>query len=188
MGRSNSKLGRTKPIKTEEQKQKAREYARQWRINNPDKCREYHRVYAEKYPDKERERHREKSARLRKLYPERQSIADRKWMETNREAHRAKSQRRRVKERNNKTFLILPKELKKLYSQPCINCGSKDRITADHIIPVARGGQHSVGNLQPLCMPCNSSKNSRTMTEWKLLKEKNNDRYTNKDCRRPSNR
>jgi 5-methylcytosine-specific restriction endonuclease McrA len=38
-----------------------------------------------------------------------------------------------------------------------IACAGAPATTVDHIIPVARGGQH-VGNLQPACMRCNSMK------------------------------
>ena len=167
-------MGRTKPVKTEEQKEKAREYARQWRINNPEKCKKYHQVYVEKYPEKERERHKLKSAKARALHPERQALADKKWMENNRETHREKSHKRRVRMQNAEVLLVLPKELKRLYKQPCAYCGSKWKVTADHIIPIVRGGRHSVGNLQPLCLSCNASKGSKTIMEHKIIKEKVN--------------
>lgn len=176
MGRSELNLGRSAKIKTEEQKQKAREYARQWRINNPDKCREYHRVYAEKYSEKERERHRLKAAKRKLLRPKAQAIADKKWIKAHPEANRAKSHKRRVRIRNSEVLLILPKELKRLYRMPCSFCGTIEKITADHIIPIARGGRHSIGNLQALCLSCNASKNDRTITEWKLFKEKSSGR------------
>lgn len=42
----------------------------------------------------------------------------------------------------------------------------------DHIIPVIRGGNHSIGNLTPACASCNASKNHRTVMEWRLSKPK----------------
>ena len=76
--------------------------------------------------------------------------------------------RRRAKKLSNGVYKISVKFLKKLYSSTCNNCGSTDRITADHIIPISRGGRHSEGNLQPLCRSCNSRKHAKTMMEWKL--------------------
>lgn len=78
-----------------------------------------------------------------------------------------KEGRRRSKKRNNGEFLILNKELKKIYSSSCVICHSTENIAADHIIPIARGGRHSIGNLQPLCNRCNSSKGQKFMSEWK---------------------
>lgn len=40
----------------------------------------------------------------------------------------------------------------------CVACGSRDRISIDHIIPLIHGGTNDLDNLQTLCIPCNSSK------------------------------
>jgi 5-methylcytosine-specific restriction endonuclease McrA len=66
-------------------------------------------------------------------------------------------------------FVVLEKELKRIYLSKCVSCGTHDRMSIDHIIPLARGGRHSIGNLQPMCTPCNSSKQDKTMMEWKLV-------------------
>jgi 5-methylcytosine-specific restriction endonuclease McrA len=79
-------------------------------------------------------------------------------------------QMRRYRVQQEKTFTILPKELKKLYSAPCSNCGSNENQSLDHIIPLSRGGSHSIGNLMTLCRSCNSSKHARTLMEWRKAK------------------
>lgn len=33
--------------------------------------------------------------------------------------------------------------------------------TADHVIPLARGGSHDITNLVPACLPCNSSRGGK---------------------------
>jgi len=43
---------------------------------------------------------------------------------------------------------------------PCHWCGQPAK-TADHVIPVARGGGH-VGNLVPCCQGCNARKGAKT--------------------------
>ena len=44
----------------------------------------------------------------------------------------------------------------------CVHCGRSDiKITKDHIIPLTRGGSNWIENIQPLCQPCNSSKNNK---------------------------
>lgn len=43
----------------------------------------------------------------------------------------------------------------------CDVCKSRLDLTADHIVPVARGGTNDKGNLQVLCRVCNSRKGAR---------------------------
>ena len=50
----------------------------------------------------------------------------------------------------------------------CAYCGSLSKLTADHVVPIARGGQHAIGNILPACGSCNSSKGSRFLVEWRL--------------------
>jgi len=37
----------------------------------------------------------------------------------------------------------------------------------DHVVPLIRGGRHSVGNIIPACRSCNSSKGGKFIIEWK---------------------
>jgi 5-methylcytosine-specific restriction endonuclease McrA len=85
-----------------------------------------------------------------------------KWQGQNKEKIREMGHHRRVKMREDR-FKISNKELKRLYSQPCFLCGYKGKVTMDHIIPIALGGRHSIGNLMPLCQPCNSSKGKKLL-------------------------
>jgi 5-methylcytosine-specific restriction endonuclease McrA len=48
------------------------------------------------------------------------------------------------------------------YGGACAQCGSRERIHKDHIVPVSKGGSNGLENLQPLCMGCNLSKSDRT--------------------------
>lgn len=43
----------------------------------------------------------------------------------------------------------------------CKKCGSTEKISIDHIIPIASGGDNSIENLQVLCVSCNSKKGHR---------------------------
>ena len=40
----------------------------------------------------------------------------------------------------------------------CSNCRSTQDLTADHIVPKARGGRNVLSNVQVLCRSCNASK------------------------------
>lgn len=43
----------------------------------------------------------------------------------------------------------------------CVDCGSRERLEYDHIIPVSRGGSNTARNLELRCEACNRSKGSR---------------------------
>ena len=49
------------------------------------------------------------------------------------------------------------------YHNRCLCCGKRRKLTADHVIPVSKGGTSNISNIQPLCGPCNSSKRDKTI-------------------------
>lgn len=50
------------------------------------------------------------------------------------------------------------------YGNRCLACGATDRnLTADHVVPLTRGGSNHLANIQPLCQSCNSRKNVQTI-------------------------
>ena len=103
----------------------------------------------------------------RKAHADKYRELTNQWMKDHPEVNRMASSRRRVNLRNNKVYKILPKEIRKLYSQPCFMCGSTENQTIDHKIPVVRGGSHGIGNFMTLCKSCNCSKHDRLFIEWK---------------------
>ncbi|MFO7937927.1 MAG: HNH endonuclease [Kiritimatiellia bacterium] len=57
---------------------------------------------------------------------------------------------------------------RQLDSGICHYCGKKvgaDNLTLDHIVPVARGGCSSKGNVVPACRDCNQKKKYLTPAE-----------------------
>ena len=62
----------------------------------------------------------------------------------------------------------------KLNEGICHYCGKqfpRDELTMDHIVPVARGGTSTKGNVVPCCKQCNSDKKYLTPVEMLLRKK-----------------
>jgi 5-methylcytosine-specific restriction endonuclease McrA len=47
----------------------------------------------------------------------------------------------------------------------CIYCGAP-WTQVDHFVPLARGGEDTLGNCWPSCTACNQSKSDRDPMEW----------------------
>jgi 5-methylcytosine-specific restriction endonuclease McrA len=98
---------------------------------------------------------------------EKRKISSRKWQQNNKEYMAAYQRLRTARKRNNDSKTVTKKELQKLYQNNCFYCGSKNRIEIDHVIPLARGGRHAIGNLVAACKPCNASKQAKFIMEWR---------------------
>ena len=49
----------------------------------------------------------------------------------------------------------------------CTYCGAGRQLEGDHIVPLSRGGSNAFFNLATACRPCNLSKGSKTVQEWR---------------------
>jgi len=88
---------------------------------------------------------------------------------------RLKSAKRRALKRaasvNLKGIKAFVDGVKAKSSALCYYCGAviptKGRsLHFDHIVPISKGGQHSVANLCVSCAPCNLSKHNKPLSEW----------------------
>jgi 5-methylcytosine-specific restriction endonuclease McrA len=113
------------------------ELLRTYREENPEKRAETNRKYYEKNREKMLE-------------------GSRKWRQTNPDKVNAKNQRRRARKRNAPG-----------YGNKCLYCGTEENLHIEHRIPLARGGSNHPANLAPACQSCNSSKHTKTETEFK---------------------
>lgn len=84
-------------------------------------------------------------------------------------AKRAKNKRRARKAAAG-VFVVTSKDWQHLLARQrgeCFYCGLSRALSMDHVIPLSRGGRHSIGNIVAACLPCNSSKRTRYITEWR---------------------
>jgi len=51
----------------------------------------------------------------------------------------------------------------KEFNYKCAFCGQKGKLESDHIIPISKGGENTINNIQPLCRSCNAKKNSKIL-------------------------
>jgi 5-methylcytosine-specific restriction endonuclease McrA len=64
------------------------------------------------------------------------------------------------------------KRLVARYRGCCAYCGERpDEVTMDHVVPAARGGRHSIGNVLPACGSCNGSKWALFLIEFRVRRE-----------------
>jgi 5-methylcytosine-specific restriction endonuclease McrA len=99
---------------------------------------------------------------------EKSSVRNRAWYAANLGASTKRNHTRRVRISGNGVFQVSEKELSAIRRSPCTYCGAEGNTHIDHIIPVAKGGRHSIGNLQPLCKRCNLSKRDSFYIVFKI--------------------
>lgn len=111
------------------------------------------------------------SAKWRRENPELAKQSVKNWTQKNPISVRLNSHRRRARIRMatiepvTQTDWIAILEFWQGRCAYCLKC--HPNLTMDHIVPIIKGGKHSIDNLVPACGPCNFSKNSSLLSEWK---------------------
>lgn len=113
------------------------------------------------------ERKRAVSKKWREDNPERYRQQMRDWLVANLDKHNEHSRQRRARLRDATIAEVTNRDIRRLMSSPCLYCGSHENITVDHVVPLARGGSHAIGNLVPACKTCNSRKKDSFIVEWR---------------------
>lgn len=96
-----------------------------------------------------------------------------KWSAENLDKRRMSYHKRQAALMGN-SYYISEKEVKKILKSLCFYCGSNQNIQIDHVIPVSKGGKHSIGNIVPACRSCNASKCDKYIFQWKKNKKFDN--------------
>lgn len=91
----------------------------------------------------------------------------RKWRSVNPATVAGYKSIRRARERRG---VIAEADWKSLLNRAagrCTYCGERRPLTMEHVVPLSRGGSHSIGNVTPVCSGCNSSKGGKLLIEWR---------------------
>lgn len=154
---------------TDGQKQKAKEWNKQYYALNRDSMIERATVY----------RKSERGREVKKKYDRRPEVMDKQrkraatyysteigkkqrkeWRVANKDAVNDATRRRRNKRRGNGGEFTEQQwnNLINMCAFRCLRCGEDCGLTVDHVIPVSLGGTSYISNIQPLCLSCNSKK------------------------------
>lgn len=141
--------------------------ARAWQSSDKGVAyrRAYQRANAAQRQAWARESRRQDPARYRAYW--------RRWANENQDAVRLHSLLRQERIAGNPDNAeVTPRDIRRLIERfrgCCAYCGQvADPVHLDHVIPVARGGRTSIGNLVPACGSCNQSKWASLLSVWRL--------------------
>lgn len=165
----------------ENNREKALENVRRFRINNPQIIKERNHDYYIRNVA----RHRKSTLNWQKHNRTKVNLWTKRWRDNNKarirqlkkrwrkqnpDKERATKQLRRTRKHNAGGFFT-SQEVRRLYVEQngqCFHCGID--ISAgyhcDHWIPLAKGGTNWIANIRLLCPHCNFSKGSKLPCEW----------------------
>lgn len=105
-------------------------------------------------------------------HPEQARAGHRKYdrTERGRASKKARANRRRILEINGISFTAEQWLLRlREFDNRCVYCGSKQRkLTADHWMPLSKGGTNDINNIVPACRSCNSRKFNHNPGEFEF--------------------
>lgn len=166
-----------------ENREKIRERATRWRQENLEATRERCARYYYDNLEKERNRKaryyrenlekvRERNARWHNANPETARERRVRWERENpekrRELTRARSALRRASRRQSFAPLTLAQKADRfaLFGDACAYCGTKGKLTVDHVLALTTGGLDEALNVVPACHSCNPSKQAKPVEAW----------------------
>ncbi len=152
--------------------ERTKKYLKQWHKTNIEKCKQYREANSEYYKQW-RKANRERIKEQQKLYREanREKIMkkQKQWNEANPEKNREKARRYKAQKINASIGEVCYKTILERDGYVCHLCNGpveKDDVHFDHVIPVSRGGAHSMENIKVAHSYCNRSKHAKLPHEW----------------------
>lgn len=160
-------------------KEKCTGYMQKWRSKNTEKWNKYMREWNAKHPGytndlmkkryhENKEAMREKQRILRATNPAYFAALEKKRDRTLVRTRNARTRARRKECVGHYTAAQFRAKLKKMKFR-CAYCKieiTQQTASADHIIPLAKGGTNWIRNIAPACLPCNTRKSTLTVSEF----------------------
>lgn len=115
------------------------------------------------------QKHNRRRAKWARENRDKANAAERRLNARHPEDRRAKWTDDRGRRRTGRVGPSVLEHVARLRLERCVYCGGPGG-EVDHIMPVARGGTHTVENLTSACRSCNSSKGARTVAEFMVYK------------------
>jgi len=100
---------------------------------------------------------------------ERKRAADREAYRRNPTPYKEAAMRRRARVQAATVYEFTERDWRRIVERQrgeCHYCGARTTLTKEHLVPLCRGGSHSVGNIVAACMDCNARKHTRTRSEF----------------------
>lgn len=104
---------------------------------------------------------------------EKMRLYRRKWQKLNPDSGRRTSAAYLARKLGTDVRLVTRRDLERLIYRHrglCAYCQLKPWKHIDHVIPLARGGRHAIGNLLPACQDCNQSKGAKLLAGWEITR------------------
>jgi 5-methylcytosine-specific restriction endonuclease McrA len=169
-------------------KDRLRERNRLTRLSNPERsraaCRKWQRSHKEQMAQRfaawEKRNRKRRSEYQRLRYKNFTPEQKRRRREVSMAWHRknpgymsaSRDKRKRAMDKSGSRVDLITRWVSLVRSKPFAICYYCQRVRSsmdvhfDHIIPLAKGGGHNVGNMCVACEGCNCSKGSRRISEW----------------------
>ena len=157
-----------------ENKERHAEHSRKWAQENPEWVKKYTKEHRHSFYVKSKEKVLAKAKEWKKDNKERydawckpyQAAYIKNHYANNLDKYQAYRQNRRVRVMNAEGSFTAKewRDLCEKYNNRCLCCGRDDvSMTADHIVPLSKGGSNYISNIQPLCLSCNMKKHTKTI-------------------------
>ena len=157
-------------------KEECKERLNKWRSENREYVRERDKRYRKNNPDIEFN----KQKRYRDTHKEQLYLKGKKYREKHRDYFNNKFRERKLLKKNVSDGTVTLEAEQMLFETQqgrCAYCECDLSIFGkhlDHILPLSRGGLHTIYNVHWVCPKCNTSKGNKTEEEWFNIMKKQN--------------